>query len=172
MASQGVPLLGCPADRESAHDVAVIAACPQVAPGRPAVVTLEEAPVVEVGRLPDGLDERMPPTTLFGLVGVRVAQCDVGLVGQVFDRPGEVQVLHLADKVDDVALHLTAEAVEDRLLLADRERRRLLAVERAKAHPLAAALLELRVLGDDADDVALFAYSTDVVVEDPHGRRN
>ena len=121
MASQGVPLLGCPADRESAHDVAVIAACPQVAPGRPAVVTLEEAPVVEVGRLPNGLDERMPPTTLLGLVGVGVAECDVGLVGQVFDRPGEVQVLHLADKVDDVALHLTAEAVEDRLLLADRE---------------------------------------------------
>ena len=128
--------------------------------------------MVEAGRLPDRLDERTPPAPLLGLVGIGVAERDVGPVGQVLDGSGEVEVLHLADEVDDVTLHLTAEAVEDRLLLADREGRRLLTVERTQAHPLAPRLLELRVLGDDPDDVALFAYPTDVVVEDSHGRRN
>ena len=169
---QRVPVVGRPANRELPHDVAVIVTSPQIATGRPAVVALEEAPVVEAGRLPDRLDERTPPAPLLGLVGIGVAERDVGPVGQVLDGSGEVEVLHLADEVDDVTLHLAAEAVEDRLLLADREGRRLLTVERTQAHPLAARLLELRVLGDDPDDVALFAYPTDVIVEDSHGRRN
>ena len=56
-------------------------------------------------------------------------------------------------EADRVAVRAAAEAVIELLARADREARRLLAVERAQAHEVGAALLELDVAADDLDDV-------------------
>ena len=130
---------------------------------------VEEPLVVEIHRPPHVLGMFPAPVATPALVTVGVPQGDARLGGQELDRTGEVEALGLAHEVDGIALGLTPEAVVDALLGVDGEGRRLLAVERAEPHPLGALLLELRVLGDDPDDVGLVADTPHVVVHYAHG---
>src|SRR5690606_33475037 len=58
----------------------------------------------------------------------------------------------------------------DALDLVDRERRRLLAVERAQPAPVLAAAAELGVCRDDRHDVGGLPHPRDIFVDDAHGR--
>ena len=69
---------------------------------------------------------------------VVVAQRDARARREPLDRVDEVEVLDLADERDRVAARLAAEAVVHAGLGVDRERRRLLGVERAEADEAAA----------------------------------
>ena len=124
--------------------------------------------MVEVHGPPDVLGMFLAAVATPALVAVRVPQSDPDLAGQKLDRPGEVQPLGFAGKVDGVALGLTAEAVVDALLGVHGERGGLLPVKRAESHPLGALLLELGVFGDEADDVSLVPHAPYVVVHDAH----
>jgi hypothetical protein len=57
------------------------------------------------------------------------------------------------EKADGVAVHPAAEAVIELLGRADREGGGFLAVERAQAHEIGAALLELHIAPDDLDHI-------------------
>jgi hypothetical protein len=59
----------------------------------------------------------------------------------------------LHQEADGVAMHAAAEAVIELLGRADRERGRLLAMERAQAHEIGAGLAQLHVAPDDLHDV-------------------
>ena len=68
--------------------------------------------------------------------GARHRQVD--LARQLLDRLGKRQALGLHDEAHGIALLVAAEAVEEALLVVDREGRRLLVVERAEAGVLRA----------------------------------
>ena len=74
------------------------------------------------------------------------------LAGQPLDRLGKAQPLGLHDEADDVAMRAAAEAVEEALVLVDREGGRLLVVERAEAGMLAPAPHQLHPAGDHAGE--------------------
>ena len=111
---------------------------------------------------------RGPPLALARGDRVVVAELDAGPAGQALDRLGEVEVLDLPHEGDDVALRLAAEAVVEALLGVDRERRRLLGVERAQPDPPPAHPLQGDVLAGDLDEVGRGPHPGDVLVEDAH----
>ena len=163
-----VPGVGRPADLEVAHHVAVEPPLAQVAAGGAGVGARKEPLVVPGHGAGHGVDELGPPLAALALVAVGVAQGDPGLARQPLDRRGEVDLLLLHDEVEDVALGLAAEAVEDVLVGVDRERRGLLGVERAQPGPLPPDPPQRRVLGDDGHDVGRGPYRSDVLVVDAH----
>ena len=101
---------------------------------------------------------------------VVVAQLDASASGESLDRLCEVEVLDLSHEGDDVAAGLAPEAVVEALLRVDRERRGLLRVERAEAHPPASNLAQGDVLAGDLDEVDGGPHLGDVLVEDAHTR--
>src|SRR5699024_9630222 len=109
------------------------------AAGGSGVVRGQEAFVVPVDGGGERVAEPAPGLAPFPLVAVRVAQGHTEARGERFDGGLEVEVLDLTDEADDIAADLAAEAVVDALHLVDGERRGLLTVERAEAHPVLAA---------------------------------
>src|SRR4029077_7730444 len=63
-------------------------------------------------------------------------ELDTGPVGELRERLPEVDALDLLDEFEEIAALVTAVAVPDLALRADRERRRLLAVERTEPRQL------------------------------------
>ena len=72
-----------------------------------------------------------------------------GLARQTLHRFGKREPLLAHHEADHVAMGATAEAVEEALFVADRERGRLLVVKRAKALELAPGALERHMPGYD-----------------------
>ena len=112
---------------------------------------LRELAGVEAVRGRDGLEELLAP------VVARPARAprdrDAEPRRERLDRLRELEPVHLAHEVDDVAAGAAAEAVVQPLVAVDGERRRALVVERAEPLPGAARLLQPGVLADDLDDV-------------------
>ena len=79
--------------------------------------------------------------------------------------------LHLHHEGEDGAALAAAEAVEEAALVADRERRRLLAVERAEADVVAPLPLQIDVGGDDLDDADPVPDGLERLVRDPARHR-
>ena len=77
-------------------------------------------------------------------------------------------MLELADERDRVAAFLAAEAKPDTFLGADRERRRLLGVERAEAGDAATDALERDVLAGQRDEIRGLPDPLHVLGEDSH----
>src|SRR5205085_4623800 len=76
---------------------------------------------------------------------------------------GELEALDLSDEPKDVASLPTGVAVVDLLRRTDRERRRLLRVERTQPDQrVPARLLELQISGDDLDEVGSLPNRLDV----------
>ena len=73
-------------------------------------------------------------------------------------------VLH--EKVKNTAAGVATEAVINSLLLADRKRRRLLAVKRAEPHMVAAGFFERDVIADDFDDRSAISNLGDFILTD------
>src|SRR5262249_49266178 len=82
-----------------------------------------------------------------------VLDLDVEAIGEPFDCTGEVELLRLAHKRDDVALRAAAEAVVELPHGVDGEARRALLVERAPSDIARAGLSQLRAAADHGDDV-------------------
>ncbi|MCY1520501.1 hypothetical protein D9M68_552810 [compost metagenome] len=75
------------------------------------------------------------------------------LAGQVMHGLDEAHARMFHEEADGVAMHAATEAVIELLGRADRERRRLLAVEGAQPHEIGAGLLELNVAADNFDHI-------------------
>ena len=167
---QLVPALGRPAELVRAHLVAVEAPRAQVAAGRARRRRADSSRSwYQSTALAIGVDELGLALAALALVLVGVAQRDAGLAGQPLDRAREVEVLDLADEGDDVAAGAAAEAVVEAELLVDRERRRLLRVERAQARstagrPASAATCSLMT----ATMSVASRTRLDVLVDDAH----
>ncbi len=120
----------------------------------------------------DGLLDRVvqlgSTLAILALVLVRVVEGDAGLGSQELDRRHEVELFLLSDEGDGVALGLATEAVIEALLSVDRERGRLLGVERAEPGEARADTAQLGVVRDDLHDVNAVAHPHDVFVDDPH----
>ena len=84
-----------------------------------------------------------------------LAELDAGALRQAAQRLGEVDRVALHDEVEDVAAPAAAEALPGLARRRDRERRRLLAVERAQALEGGAGLAQLNGLADQVDEVDL-----------------
>src|SRR5439155_4921583 len=163
-----VEAVGRPSEREPARRVAFEAAAAQVAPRSSRRLRLEQELVVERDRIAHRFLQPLLALPVLRVRRVVVAQRDAGTAGQSFDRFDEVEVLELADERDRVTAALAAEAKIDLLVWADRERRRLLGVERAEAGDAAADALQRDVLTGQRDDVGCLADTLYVLVEDAH----
>ena len=166
--AQRVVTVGRVAEREPPHDVAVVAAAAEVAARVPGLGRAEQQVTVEGDRFADRVVQPLLALALLRERRVVVTERDPGARRESFDGFGEVEVLDLADERDRVAALLAAEAVEDAHFRIDRERRRLLAVERAQADEAAADALEPDVLARERDEVGDFADPSHVLVEDAH----
>ena len=125
--------------------------------------------MVPLGGLGHRLQQGRPSLALLGDGDGVVVDGEPGAGGKALDGVGEVEVLDLLHEADGVASGPAAEAVIQSLLAVDRERRRLLGVERAQPHPPPAHPLEGDVLGRDRDEVGRLAHPGDVVGDDAHG---
>ena len=95
------------------------------------------------------------------LAGVRTAagrRLKASLPGQVLDRGGEIKPGDAHHEVERIAMRLTAEAMKEPLVVADRERRRLLLVKGAEADMLAAPARKPDVRRHDRGDRAPRAH--------------
>ena len=95
----------------------------------------------------------MQPGLLLGalrLARVGGGHLEPGLGGQLLHRVHEREAALVGHPADHVAVRAAAEAVVEALLVADREARRLLVVERAAGLPLAPRLGELGRAHDHA----------------------
>ncbi len=93
---------------------------------------------------------RARPILRAGLILRNLQPVVLGQVAYGLDK-AHAGVFH--QEVDGVAMLAAAEAVVELLGGADRERRRLLGVERAQSHEIGPPLLELYVAADDLHDV-------------------
>ena len=92
---------------------------------------------------------------------------------QRLDRRREVVAGEQHVELDGVAAGAAAEAVEEAAVGVDRERRRLLLVQRAEPLPAAPLLGQAGVVGGDGDDVHGVAHRLDELggdVDVLHGR--
>jgi hypothetical protein len=124
--------------------------------------------VEERNRLPYCLLQSLLVLTLLRERHVVVAQRDTRPRGEPLDRLHEVEMLELADERDRVATLLAAEAKKDALLGADRERRRLLGVERTEPGNAATDALQRNVLTGQRDEIRCLSDSLHVLREDSH----
>src|SRR5262249_48644818 len=114
-----------------------------------------ESLLVEARRL---LQQRVEPLLLLPL-GIRlrrrllVLELDGEPVGEPLDGAHEVEALRLPNERDRVPTRLAAEAVVRPALRRDRERRRLLLVERAQPRVARAHFSQPRAGLDEDDDV-------------------
>ena len=110
----------------------------------------------------------LPPALRVGLRRrLLVLELDVEAVGEPLDRADEVEPLGLADERDRVAADPAAEAVVRAAVGRDRERRRLLLVERAETRVAPADLAQARAGLDEVDDVRRGLHGVDRRVLDP-----
>ena len=134
--------LGREAEAEAIDRAGVQLALGDIGPRRRAARS-REALAEEALRQRHHVIERAAALLALALEGRFFRQRQPHLAGQPFHRLAEVQPLGLADELDRVAVRAAAEAVIEALLLVDAERGRLLRVERAQAHELAALAHEL-----------------------------
>src|SRR6266545_6244842 len=110
------------------------------------------------------------PATCRPAIGGRLAlvpERDSRRAGQSFHRLDEGQVLHLLQELEDVPPLAAAEAVVDLLRRAHGQRWRLLRVEWTQAdHRVPSGLSQLKVLGDDLDDVGSLSNRIHVFLAD------
>ena len=93
-----------------------------------------------LGREFDGAAQRLLPFRPRSLFRRFARHLHAGFARQLLDRLRKLQALGAHDEADHIAMGAAAEAVEEPLVLADRERRGLFIVERAEAGCFAAAL--------------------------------
>src|SRR4029079_3100876 len=86
------------------------------------------------------------------ILWIWLRQLEPCLAGKPLHSLGEAQTLDLHQEGEDVAVLSAREAVIEALLVVDRKRRRLLAVEGTSAHELAPATLERHAARDDLAD--------------------
>jgi len=171
--AQLLPAGGRIAHAEAPADVGAETARVEVGARRGAAFALPKPTLIVDGRALEQVAETLaaPPLGLASGAGLFVLECDAVLVGEVFDRLGEIEPLLALHEGEQVAALAAAEAVVDLLDRVDRERRRLLFVERAAAHEVGARLLELRVVTDDLDEVGSRPYLVDALAGDArHGQ--
>ena len=87
--------------------------------GRARVGRGKQTVVIPVDRCLHGISELAPGLATVSFVLVGIAQSYAELASQLLDRPLEIEVLHVSDERDDIALGLAAEAVKDALLRID-----------------------------------------------------
>jgi len=76
-----------------------------------------------------------------------------GPIGKQFERLPEIDAFDLLDELEEVTALMAAVAVPDLTLRADRERRRLLGMERAQPRELTSGPMEVDVPADHLDQV-------------------
>jgi len=118
---------------------------------RPLAGRLPERLLVEARREVHHPEELLPAriATLAAFLGQR----DPRRLGECPDGLGEGEAVLAHEEAECVAAYPAAEAVEDPLARIDRERRRLLRVERAEALPAGTGLAEVHEPADEVDDV-------------------
>ena len=159
-------------DLELGRHLTVDAAGLEVGAGLLPFLGFQERPVVQLERGLVRADQRLAlgRHAPFGGRVALVAERDPRVLGETFDRLGELEVFDIAQEPDRVPALAAAEAVVEALRGRDAERRRLLRVERTEPdEPVVARLLEREVAGDELDDVGALADGRDVLVPDPAG---
>ena len=116
------------------------------------MVALGQDAVVERDR---GVEDVAQALALRILAAGALAELNAGALRQPAERLGKVDRVALHDEVEDVAAAAAAEALPALARGRDRERRRLLAVERAQALVRGARLAQLHGLADQIDEVDL-----------------
>ena len=152
------------ADAEALQDLlAEPALLGQVAPRLGGLRRLPQVGLVEGCDPLEDLAE--PAAAAARLLGLRVLGLALDLdpvaLGERLDGIGERQPLLLLDEADRVPSGLAAEAVVEAVARLDRERRRPLVVEGAEADEPLALAAQVRVRGDDLDDVGGVADALD-----------
>ena len=111
--------------------------------------------LVERGGLVEDLVEPVAPLSRRFELGrhLLVLELHPEALGEPFHRPGEVQLLGLADELDQVAAGAAAEAVVELVHCVDGEARRPFLVERTAACVPGADLPELCPPGNHVDHV-------------------
>src|SRR4029077_13692154 len=111
-----------------------------------------------------GLERLEQPRALAALAGAALRHRDAGAAREQLDGLEEAHLLGLLHELEHVAADLAREAVVELAFGVDRERRRLLVVERAPAHEVPAHALERHRLADQLHDVGRRAHTLDPVV--------
>src|SRR5207253_5131404 len=87
------------------------------------------------------------------IAGQTRLELDPGPRREGLERLGELEILRLHDKAEDVAVCAAAKAMVVTLIRKDDERRRLLGMERAQPFVRPSGLLQRDPLANDVDDV-------------------
>ena len=148
---EALPGVGRIADAETRGDFAGEAAALEVVDGARRVLQLR---AVELGRGEQDFVQVLRFVALFALARALDARhFHAGIAREFLDGVGKRLAAVFHQEADGRAVRAAAEAVVELLARADRERRRLLAVERAAGHVVRAGLLQRHVAVDHLDDV-------------------
>ena len=146
-----LPSVGRVADAESGGDRARQAALLEVGDGAGRLLELGAIELRRLERNRRQIHRLLAPVRLARAFDAR--HLEPGVPRELFDGIGKRLAAVLHQEADGRAVRAAAEAVVELLRRAHRERRRLLAVERAARLVVRPGLLERDVAVDDVDDV-------------------